>query len=535
MDEAGGFLPKLLSSALEGSMTLGEQQKPNARRRLMVLWCSAILWCACAKGDLERLGNPGGKPCPSDGICELGLVCDTSTHQCVTVGTNCVGEDCTGRGTCQMAGQVPECICDVDYHAMDLECVSDADPCDGIDCSGNGVCVETGGNASCNCDLGYHAVGLNCEDGPCVPETDGEFCVRLNRNCDEVSGIDNCRQARTVTSCGNCTQPLICGGRGEANVCGDPFGTAATRPGYNTGVGFFVLNGKLYDANGVEFRIRGVNKLHWDADSPGIPKTGSNTTRWVIDFSRPAASNVALIQRKSIDHDIVPMPSNWRGTCDNDRAILTSIVDAWIAQISEWRTIERYMILNIANEWGPSDSTDWRDAYVTAITRLRTAGYLATIAVDAGGCGQNLDDLTSYAQAVFDSDPQKNVIFDQHIYGMWATNAAHSWQHDLTDGFDRLAALGLPVVIGEFGPGRNIGPSGTTMTPGTIIQNSEARGFGWLAWAWDDPAYNANDEWFAMSYTGDYNSSADLTIFGKEVVEDTSYGLLVLAQPATVF
>jgi len=42
------------------------------------------------------------------------------------------------------------------------------------------------------------------------------------------------------------------------------------------------------------------------------------------------------------------------------------------------------------------------------------------------------------------------------------------------------------VIIGEFGPGRNIGPSPTNITPQAIIQAAEARNLGWLAWAWDD-------------------------------------------------
>jgi hypothetical protein len=73
------------------------------------------------------------------------------------------------------------------------------------------------------------------------------------------------------------------------------------------------------------------------------------------------------------------------------------------------------------------------------------------------------------------------------------------------------------------------------MTPGEIIQVAEARGIGWLAWAWDDPASNADDTWFALSKNGKYDSSADLTTFGKEVVENPTYGLLVLAKPATTF
>jgi hypothetical protein len=321
------------------------------------------------------------------------------------------------------------------------------------------------------------------------------------------------------------------GGGGTSGQSGQSGGTVA-RPSYNTGSGFFVVGNKLYDANGVELRIRGLNKLHWDADSPGIPKTHANTVRWDIDFSQSTATNLGLMQQSITSH-IVPMPGNWQGTCDENANTLTHIVDTWVAQASSWKTLERSMILNIANEWGPSDS-GWRDAYITAIGRLRAAGYSCTISVTSGGCGQSNDDLASYAQAVFDSDPQKNVIFDQHIYGNWNASG-QSGLTKLSTGLDKLAATGLPMIVGEFGPGRSIGPSPTDLTPAEIMQACEARGIGWLAWAWDDPASNADDSSFALSKNGKYDSSADLTMFGKVVVEDPSYGLLVLAQPATIF
>jgi mannan endo-1,4-beta-mannosidase len=306
-------------------------------------------------------------------------------------------------------------------------------------------------------------------------------------------------------------------------------GTA--RPSYNTGDGFFVAGGKLYDPSGFEFRIRGVNKLHWDAASPGIPKTHANTERWVVDFTQPTATNLALMQQ-SINAGIVPMPGNWDGTCKEDSGTLMTIADTWVAQATAWKTLDKYMILNIANEWGPSASTAWRDAYITAIAKLRGAGYLCTISITAGGCGQDNPDLVMYAADVFNSDPQKNVIFDQHIYGNWSDGGGASWQQDLKAGLDGLVGTGMAVIVGEFGPGRNIGPSPTLITPTQIMQACEAHGIGWMAWAWDDPAYNADDSWFALSLTGDYNSSADLTMYGKEVVEGPTYGLLALAKPA---
>src|SRR5579862_441446 len=179
------------------------------------------------------------------------------------------------------------------------------------------------------------------------------------------------------------------------------------RPSYNTGNGFFVLNGKLYDANGKEFRIRGVNRLHWDSPSAdGIAKSGANTVRWDMDFTKDAATNVSEIQTQGIQNGNVPIVGNWGGTCDrNGTASLNGIVQTWVSQAAQWTTLDRYLMVNIANEWGPKNSTVWRDSYISAIASLRQAGYLGPLVIDAGDCGQDVQDLLSYSTAVFNSDP----------------------------------------------------------------------------------------------------------------------------------
>jgi hypothetical protein len=303
-----------------------------------------------------------------------------------------------------------------------------------------------------------------------------------------------------------------------------------TRPSYNKGTGFFVLSGKLYDANGHEFRIRGVDKLHWDNGSAGLANSHANTVRWVIDFTQPEANNIALLQggagktAGTIYNHMVVMPGAWDSpagtlTCSSDPTMLASAVSVWVAQATSWTQLEKYSIINVGNEWGPSNSTVWRDSYISAISQLRTAGYHATLSITSGGCGQDNADLVNYAQAVFDSDPEKNVIFDRHVYGGDADVAA------LAKDATSLAGLGLPMIFGEFGPGADIGPSPTNLTPTQVIQTAEANGFGWMSWAWDDnnlAAAQANNEWFALSYTGAYGSSTDLTLSGQQVVEGCS-------------
>jgi hypothetical protein len=367
-------------------------------------------------------------------------------------------------------------------------------------------------------------------------------------------------------------------------------GSKASRPAYNTGNGFFVVGGKLFDPNGNEFRIRGVNRNHWDSNSAaGIALSGANAVRTFLDFSRPTASNVSLLQTQNIDQKEVPIAtfagdSSGGTSCTTDPAVLNRAVSTWIAQAAVWTTLDRYLIINVANEWGPSNSTVWRDSYISAIAKLRQAGYLGPILIDSGGCGQDDADLLQYSRAVFDSDPQRNIIFSIHLYttandhsatirsistqparvnvggvpGAWTVTLSvdsSSWGAYTGGGtvldyngnyalrIARFAALaqttGAAYLIGEFGPGRNIGPSPTTVTPAEIITAAEANGVSWLPWAWDDndlAGCKADNNWFSMTYNcGAYAQPSDLTLYGQDVVLNQTYGIHVLAKPATIF
>lgn len=434
---------------------------------------------------------------------------------------------------------------------------------------------------------------------------------------------------RGALACALC----LAGSASLAAAVGTPGGQVA-RPACSTGDGFFVSDGTLYDPEGHAFRIRGVNRVHWDSNSAlGIAKSHANTVRWNLDFTRSPAFNAELVRAQSVRLRNVPIVGNWAGTCSPDPAKLTAMVSTWVAQERAWSKLSKYLIVNIANEWGPANSTVWRDSYISAVASLRRAGYLNPLLIDSGGCGQDEADLVQYSQAVFNSDPQRNIMFAEHLYGgtndhsatirsiqkgnptiitINGTSSTHpfapsfngsnnsysgtsaywisgvqgmtqingkqpaptnvggspgSWTitlsvdssqwSDYTGGgtivdywgnyqlkIGRLAALskatGAVYLIGEFGPGRNIGPSPTSVTPAQILSTAEADGIGWLAWAWDDnnlPGARANDAWFSMTYSGPgiYTRPSDLTAFGKEVVLNPTYGITALARPASIF
>jgi mannan endo-1,4-beta-mannosidase len=294
------------------------------------------------------------------------------------------------------------------------------------------------------------------------------------------------------------------------------------------GTGFHVTGSKLYDANGAEFRPRGVNHVHWDqgAGYTGVPLSGANTERMLIDFSKSPASN-ALIVKKATDAGLLAIPGNWNGTCKSDAASLAAIVDTWVAQASTWAPMSDKVAFNIANEWGLGNSVVWRDEYVKAIARMRAAGYTGLLVVDSGSCGQDSKDVITYGPAVLASDPLHNILFDVHVYGGFhlasGTDTSASWQQDYVKAFAALKASGLPIIVGEFGPGRSVGPSPTLLTPERLIADAEDAGFGWLAWAWDDNNLancQSSDAWFSLTincgrYTG---LDSELTTFGKTIV-----------------
>jgi hypothetical protein len=326
-------------------------------------------------------------------------------------------------------------------------------------------------------------------------------------------------------------------------------GSAVGRPSYNTGNGLFVLNGKLYDSNGVEFRMRGVNLCHYDStqySGPGIARSNANVVRVGFYLSSiPTSTYTSTMQTYISDKEVVVgtmfMVPGTKNVLSGDQstADLASTVQNWVSNFSYYGPMQQHLIIDVANEWGPQNSTTWQSAYISAIATLRAAGYTAPIMIDTGGWGQDTGDLLNYAQAVFNSDPQKNVIFSLHVYaGLgagWTPATLNAFALQLQA---LSASVGMAFVFGEFGPGNNVGPSPTMLTPQQVIGAAEGAGIGWMGWAWDDNdlangASSNNSFSMTLAGPGIYNTAADLTTYGQEMV--LSNYALALAQKATDF
>jgi hypothetical protein len=270
---------------------------------------------------------------------------------------------------------------------------------------------------------------------------------------------------------------------------------------------------------------------------------------WVADLF---STRIPTIIRDGI----IPIAVDFRSSTgtttsgNTNPATITQIVDDWINGVkgvggaAAWKPFEKYMIINIANEWGPQNST-WQSTYITAVQSLRSAGFNNLLLIDAPGSGRDegfnvapfATTVIPYGPGIIEADPQHNIAFGCHVYGNIRAGQALS-------SLAPLAQSGLPAIIGEFGPGRNIGPSPTNLTPGELISACEQLGLGWLAWAFDDnnkASATSDDNWFALSWAdnpgtptqtwwpagatgGAYAQSmaTDLTTYGSNIILGTS-------------
>lgn len=331
---------------------------------------------------------------------------------------------------------------------------------------------------------------------------------------------------------------------GMPPVVNPPQGTVS-RPSASKGVGLFVVGSKVYDGNGAEFRMRGTNKTHQDSWAPSLGLMKSNATRWVVYFTEDPNRTLKDFNSASIggtfaNGKAVAIPGFWDGTCKSDAATFETMVARWVRDAKTFQTQEKNIVLNIANEWG-SDENAWRDAYIAAIPRIREAGWNGMIMVDAPMCGQNALALARQGAAILAADPQKNVVFSVHIYGYFYDSVggvplAWNGQMDLLPTMNALRDAKIAVVVGEFGPGKNIGPSPTNVKPERIVALAEERGFGWLTWSyddWDGANESSSENWFGhIKQGGTYQSDADLTAWGRTA---KSLWLKYEAKPASTF
>lgn len=297
--------------------------------------------------------------------------------------------------------------------------------------------------------------------------------------------------------------------------------------------GFYISGTELKDANDNTFVIRGVNNPHAWFDTQAynaltaIAATGANTVR-VVWESTGSPTRLQQIIDRCKQLGMVAMVELHNATGSNSATLLNQMAQYFTQSSvkSIMNNNERYVLINIANEWGDHGLSDtaWRDAYKTAISTLRNAGIRNTIVVDASGWGQNSSPIKAYGNEVLNHDPQRNVMFSIHMYGSWNN------QSRIGSELQAIKNLGLAVMIGEFGYNYNNGNNnlGSQVNAQEIMNQAQAKGIGYMPWSWT--GNDAANSWLDMT-TNDWQT---LTTWGNLVVNGTN-GIRATSVPASVF
>jgi mannan endo-1,4-beta-mannosidase len=290
--------------------------------------------------------------------------------------------------------------------------------------------------------------------------------------------------------------------------------------------GFRVIGRYLYDKCGEKVILRGVANPNIWFQKDGMPqfeeieKTGANVIRIVWNTTGSAADLYAAILN-CIDLSMIPMIECHDATCD--LSLLDEVVDYWTRPeiVDVIIDHEEYLLLNIANEAGDyaTTATAFRNAYETAILRLREADIHVPLVIDGPDCGKRIDVLQSEGPYLIGIDPDSNLIFSVHMWWNQRTGYPESL---ISQEIEQSVNMNLPLIVGEFGcwfdwDGTEVTPE-TTVPYQTIIEQCHINEIGYIAWSW----FGNNTPILDMTTDGTY---ATLHDWGLEVAVTSEYSI----------
>lgn len=300
--------------------------------------------------------------------------------------------------------------------------------------------------------------------------------------------------------------------------------------------GFHIQGDQLLDAHGKIFVLRGINHPHaWFPERlsqalGAIAATGANCVRVVMSTGAQwlvtPPHEVREIVRLCKENHLVAVLEVHDCTGYGEKAEarpLQDAVDYWLRPeiVVELKGQEAFVILNIANEpYGNNVSSDvYVGEHAKAIQRLRQGGIGHTLMVDGANWGQDWEKIMfTRAHELWESDPDKNLLFSVHMYDHFGTEEK---VRAYLDGFKGR----LPLVVGEFAADH--GPHGD-VDEYSILKWTVANGQGYMGWSWIGNASPMEGLDIASSWDG------ALTDWGRTLVESPD-GLRTSASTASVF
>ena len=303
--------------------------------------------------------------------------------------------------------------------------------------------------------------------------------------------------------------------------------------------GFYTDQGKLVDANGNEFIMKGINiPLTWFRnDVQGSiddirTNTGSNCVRIVLETNTPDNVWQNAVQL-AIDNDMIPMVELHSVTGSTSSMELQNMANWWAsssrASFLKRPEIAKYVLINIANEWGRYETAvadalnpnggERLDAFTEAVETIRNAGITTTLVIDAVGYGQDIQaaqNIRDDAQTMMDSDAvflngNSNLLFSIHMYCEWSIGK------DDPAIVNTIKNSGIPIIVGEFGLQHDEPGGVCDIDEQNIIDQCQNAGVGWLAWS----QKGNNSPLGYLDVCNDWSCS-NLTSWGNTIVNGTN-------------
>jgi mannan endo-1,4-beta-mannosidase len=309
--------------------------------------------------------------------------------------------------------------------------------------------------------------------------------------------------------------------------------SASDAGGSNT---FYVSGRHLYDRCGEKVVLRGVNEMIvWSPGKDGDPefaqiaKTGANTVR-IVWNSEGTASQLDTAISNAVSAQLIPMIEHHAAT--GDLSLIPTVVDYWTsAEVVEvLKKHEAYLLLNIANEAGASDSQDdFESTYKSAIDRIRATGVKMPLIIDGTQWGQNIDMLQAAGPGLIEYDPEHNLMFSVHMW--WNDPSGTRVTSELQESVD----MNLPLIVGEFAQHAVYQCAESPFDYVTLMAEAQKHEIGWLAWSWGGVVNNdcADEGSFDMTEGGTYGNWKET--WGEEVaVTDTNSIQNTSVRPASM-
>ena len=257
--------------------------------------------------------------------------------------------------------------------------------------------------------------------------------------------------------------------------------------------------------------------------------TGANTVRIVLStggqWARVSGTQVSQLIQWAKDNRMIAVlevhdSTGWR---EQTTAVpISNAVAYWTS--ADIRTAidgqENFVIINIANEpFGNSTSANYVPDTLAAIQALRSAGLTHTIMIDAANWGQDWSNtMRTNAMQLWNADSRRNLLFSVHMYEVYQTAAP------IIAYMQAFDDMGLPLVIGEFGPQNN----GQPVDVETVFAQAQERGNGYLGWSWSGNGGGG------VVLDMVQNFSTTFTSWGNRIVNGT-HGIKATAVRASVF